>query len=287
MIAVGFFVITVISRQEDGASQCPIKLDPAQACNFDGDQVCKVHAFTWTKETIYALPTLLFGFECHGTMLPIYCDLRRKTKSKMLRIIAFSLGLVAFIYTLTAIWGYKSFFNHTNSEFLETFEFLKFEGFGINFQVMLAKFMMVLVVTFSVPLFCFVFRKSVFLNIRPDEDPEFAHPAAHYGFTITVLAVVYAIVISVDDLKLFFAIGGQISATNLMIVFPSIFYIFVVHTDKKFQLKTIPAWLFITFGIINQTLGTLNIIISEFKNSEHQIPADEMVPHLTNVTASP
>ena len=33
--------------------------------------------------------------------------------------------------------------------------------------------MMVLVVTFSVPLFCFVFRKSVFLNIRPDEDPEF------------------------------------------------------------------------------------------------------------------
>ena len=50
----------------------------AQACHFDGDQVCEVHAFTWTKETIYALPTLLFSFECHGTMLPIYCDLRRK-----------------------------------------------------------------------------------------------------------------------------------------------------------------------------------------------------------------
>ena len=66
----------------------------------------------------------------------------------MLRIIAFSLGLVAFIYTLTAIWGYKSFFNHTNSEFLETFEFLKFDGFAINFQVMLAK------VINSVVLYC-------------------------------------------------------------------------------------------------------------------------------------
>ena len=55
----------------------------AQACNFDGDQVCKVHAFTWTKETIYALPTLLFSFECHGTMLPIYCDLRRKEPIKL------------------------------------------------------------------------------------------------------------------------------------------------------------------------------------------------------------
>ena len=101
MIAVGFFVITVISRQEDGASQCPIKLDrkfiiyklykswlwhiilAAQACNFDGKQVCEVHAFHWTKETIYALPTLLFSFECHGTMLPIYCDLRRKESIKI------------------------------------------------------------------------------------------------------------------------------------------------------------------------------------------------------------
>ena len=53
-------------------------ISAAQACNFDGDQVCEVHAFHWTKETIYALPTLLFSFECHGTMLPIYCDLRRK-----------------------------------------------------------------------------------------------------------------------------------------------------------------------------------------------------------------
>jgi len=88
-------------------------------------------------------------------------------------------------------------------------------------------------------------------------------------------------------LKLFFAIGGQISATNLMIVFPSIFFIFIVHNERKFQLRTIPAWLFITFGVINQTLGTLNIIISEFKNSEHPVQADEIVPHLTNVTASP
>ena len=55
-----------------------LMISAAQACNFDGDQVCEVHAFHWTKETIYALPTLLFSFECHGTMLPIYCDLRRK-----------------------------------------------------------------------------------------------------------------------------------------------------------------------------------------------------------------
>ena len=57
-----------------------------------GEQVCETKAFNWTNQvmsnnsesnliliqSIYALPTLLFGFECHGTMLPIYCDLRRK-----------------------------------------------------------------------------------------------------------------------------------------------------------------------------------------------------------------
>jgi hypothetical protein len=47
------------------------------------------------------------------------------------------------------------------------------------------------------------------------------------------MACVYAIVASVNDLKIFFAMGGQISATNLMIVFPSVFYIFIVHKKRK------------------------------------------------------
>ena len=92
---------------------------------------------------------------------------------------------------------------------------------------------MVLVLIFSAPLFCFVFRKSVFLNLYPDEDPEFASNRLHYGFTFVTMAIVYFIVISVEDLKTFFAIGGQISATNLMIVFPATFYVFVVHRQRK------------------------------------------------------
>ena len=95
------------------------------------------------------------------------------------------------------------------------------------------QFMMVLVVTFSAPLFCFVFRKSVFLNAFPDRDPADVSNLLHYGFTTVTMLVVYIIVVSVTDLKIFFALGGQISATNLMIIFPGCFYVFVVHRTRK------------------------------------------------------
>ena len=95
------------------------------------------------------------------------------------------------------------------------------------------QFMMELVDTFSAPLFCFVFRKSVFLNAFPDRDPADVSNLLHYGFTTVTMLVVYIIVVSVTDLKIFFALGGQISATNLMIIFPGCFYVFVVHRTRK------------------------------------------------------
>ena len=57
----------------------------------------------------------------------------------MLKIIAITLSLVGTIYILTAIFGYRTFYNYTASEFLTAFEYLHFENFGINLQIILAK----------------------------------------------------------------------------------------------------------------------------------------------------
>ena len=57
----------------------------------------------------------------------------------MLKIIAITLSLVGTIYILTAIFGYRTFYNYTASEFLTAFEYLHFENFGINMQIILAK----------------------------------------------------------------------------------------------------------------------------------------------------
>lgn len=279
IVSILFFVGTVISQADNAASQCgnlsyPVGCDHCPHYN----QTCEWLPFTWTHETIYALPTLLFSFECHGTMLPIYCDLRRKSKGKMLKIIATSLTLVVSVYTLTALYGYRSFFNHTSSEFLLMFEYVVFDDETIKVIILLAKFMMVLVVTFSAPLFCFVLRKSVFLNAFPDEDPEDVCAKYHYGFTVIIMAVVYWIVASVDDLKIFFAMGGQISATNLMIVFPSCFYVFICHKHRKFQPKTLIAWLLIAFGVFNQTVGTAYIVYGELSKVEHIDTSHEPQP---------
>ena len=134
-----------------------------------------------------------------------------QSKSKMLKIILCSLTLVVSLYSMTAFYGYKSFVNYTSSEFLLMFEYVHFATQSTQIIILLAKVsttcfsfraifwwlsiraekgknpcffkcycsikwkfkvMIVLVVTFSAPLFCFVLRKSVFINMYPDADPE-------------------------------------------------------------------------------------------------------------------
>lgn len=62
-----------------------------------------------------------------------------KSKGKMLKIIATSLTLVVSVYTLTALYGYRSFFNHTSSEFLLMFEYVVFDDETIKVIILLAK----------------------------------------------------------------------------------------------------------------------------------------------------
>ena len=57
----------------------------------------------------------------------------------MLKIIATSLTLVVTLYTLTALYGYKSFYNFTNSEFLLMFEYVVFDTTTIQIIILLAK----------------------------------------------------------------------------------------------------------------------------------------------------
>ena len=56
-----------------------------------------------------------------------------------MKIILASLLLVVTVYTITAVFGYLSFFNHVNSEFLLMFEYLNFDDVSTKIQVVVAK----------------------------------------------------------------------------------------------------------------------------------------------------
>ena len=56
-----------------------------------------------------------------------------------MKIILASLLLVVSVYTITAVFGYLSFFNHVNSEFLLMFEYLSFDDVSTKIQVVVAK----------------------------------------------------------------------------------------------------------------------------------------------------
>ena len=56
-----------------------------------------------------------------------------------MKIILASLLLVVTVYTITAVFGYFSFFNHVNAEFLLMFEYLKMDSASTEIQVVVAK----------------------------------------------------------------------------------------------------------------------------------------------------
>ncbi|KAK7835898.1 hypothetical protein U0070_003989 [Myodes glareolus] len=73
---VFFALVTVIKKW---SIPCPVALSGIdgvfQISNATDD--CKPKLFHFSKESIYAVPTMAFSFLCHTSILPIYCELQR------------------------------------------------------------------------------------------------------------------------------------------------------------------------------------------------------------------
>ena len=81
-------------------------------------QECIAHKFIINQNTIYAIPMLLFSFMCHGNILSIVAELKSPTRRRMRQLIGGAAIPCTILYTLTALFGYFSYFNRTESMLL-------------------------------------------------------------------------------------------------------------------------------------------------------------------------
>ena len=81
-------------------------------------QECIAHKFIINENTIYAIPMLLFSFMCHGNILSIVAELKSPTRRRMRQLIFGAAIPCTILYTLTALFGYFSYFNRTESMLL-------------------------------------------------------------------------------------------------------------------------------------------------------------------------
>ena len=126
VIVIYKFVITCPVRAYEGAqgffenfqnvsedSRCEIdQVFDANTIEFyekSENQTCNADAFIVNANSAYAIPNMLFAFQCHASSMPIYAELKNKTRSNMLKIAVSAVGAVFSMYVRTSQQKFSAF----------------------------------------------------------------------------------------------------------------------------------------------------------------------------------
>uniref|UniRef100_A0A8D0GSH9 Solute carrier family 38 member 6 n=1 Tax=Sphenodon punctatus TaxID=8508 RepID=A0A8D0GSH9_SPHPU len=204
-------------------------------------------------QSVYAIPTMAFSFLCHTSVLPIYCELRRPSKSRMQNVTNTGIGLSFLVYFVSALFGYLTFYDKVDSELLQGYSrylphdlIITTVRLGILFAVLL-----------TVPLIHFPARKAVVMVF-------FSHlPFSlirHILVTLTLNTIVVLLAVYVPDIRHIFGVVGSTTSTCLLFVFPGLFYLKLSREDFVSRQK-LGACVLLIFGIF---VGVSSLILILF-----------------------
>ncbi|XP_074960261.1 solute carrier family 38 member 6 isoform X1 [Phalacrocorax aristotelis] len=234
---------------------CPLPLssttETLQVSNSTGD--CKAKFFHLSKESAYAIPTMAFSFLCHTSVLPIYCELRSPSKSRMQNVTVTGIGLSFLIYFMSALFGYLTFYDKVDSELLQGYS----KYLPHDILIMTVKVAILFAVLLTVPLIHFPARKAVLMVF-------FSHlPVSwicHILVTLTLNTIVVLFAVYVPDIKNLFGVVGSTTSTCLLFVYPGLFYLKLSREDFLSPQK-IGACALVIFGIC---VGLLSLVLIIF-----------------------
>jgi len=221
-------------------------------------QTCKVDPFVWNSNSVYAVPTMIFSFQCHSSLLHIYSDLRNPTVRRMKSVVGVSLLACLASYMLAAIFGYLTFYNATGAELL----FMYSADDPDNVVVVIARLMVILMAIFTVPLNHFPARKAfneIFFGKKPFSWTR------HLSVMVLLLVTTNLLVIFLPSIRDVFGIAGASAASLLVIILPSLFYVKLIPTPGTSS-KKILAYFYILGGFLFMGYSMSLMIMKWIKN---------------------
>ncbi|KAF1491629.1 putative sodium-coupled neutral amino acid transporter 6, partial [Megadyptes antipodes antipodes] len=235
---------------------CPLPpssaIETLQVSNSTGD--CKAKLFHLSKESAYAIPTMAFSFLCHTSVLPIYCELRSPSKSRMQNVTVTGIGLSFVIYFMSALFGYLTFYDKVDSELLQGYS----RYLPHDIVIMTVKVAILFAVLLTVPLIHFPARKAVLMVF-------FSHlPVSwicHILVTLTLNTIIVLFAMYVPDIKNVFGVVGSTTSTCLLFVYPGLFYLKLSREDFLSPQK-LGACALVIFGICVGLLSLVLIILN-------------------------
>ncbi|XP_075804732.1 solute carrier family 38 member 6 isoform X2 [Microtus pennsylvanicus] len=254
-----FFALVIVIKK--WSIPCPVALSCIdgvfQISNATDD--CKPKLFHFSKESIYAVPTMAFSFLCHTSILPIYCELRSPSKKRMQNVTNTAIALSFLLYYVSALFGYLTFYDRVESELLQGYS----KYLPHDVVVMAVKLCILSAVLLTVPLIHFPARKALMMILFS------SFPFSWIRHSLTTLAlniIIVLLAIYVPDIRNVFGVVGASTSTCLIFVFPGLFYLKLSREDFLSPKKLGALLLLVTGALVGSF--SLALIIFDWVNNE-------------------
>ncbi|XP_062037286.1 solute carrier family 38 member 6 isoform X2 [Lepus europaeus] len=237
-----FFALVIIIKK--WSIPCPLFLNDIeeyfQISNATDD--CKPKLFHFSKESVYAIPTMAFSFLCHTSILPIYCELESPSKKRMQNVTNTAVALSFLIYSLSALFGYLTFYDKVEPELLHGYS----KYLPRDVVVMAVKLCLLFAVLLTVPLIHFPARKALMMIFFSNFPFSWIR---HFLITLALNVTIVLLAIYVPDIRNVFGVVGASTSTCLIFVFPGLFYLKLSREDFLSR-KKLGAFVLLLSGIL-------------------------------------
>ncbi|XP_030006752.1 sodium-coupled neutral amino acid symporter 2 [Sphaeramia orbicularis] len=263
LLCMVFFLIVVIIKKfqipcplsEPANNETVIKTSNVSLPQNYSD-ACTPKYFVFNSQTVYAVPILTFAFVCHPAILPMYEELKDRSRRKMQGVANVSFLAMFIMYLLAALFGYLTFNVHVEPELLHTYS--KFYKFDV--LLLIVRLAVLTAVTLTVPVVLFPIRTSV--NQLLCASKEFSW-IRHTVITVSLLVGTNALVILVPTIRDIFGFIGASAAAMLIFILPSAFYIKLVKKESMKSVQKIGATAFLLCGFLVM-IGSMSLIVLDW-----------------------
>uniref|UniRef100_A0A671VKI3 Solute carrier family 38 member 4 n=1 Tax=Sparus aurata TaxID=8175 RepID=A0A671VKI3_SPAAU len=207
-------------------------------------------------QTAYTVPILAFAFVCHPEVLPIYSELKDRSRKKMQNVSNLSILTMLIMYMLSALFGYLTFYDNVEAELLHTFT----KVYKFDTMLLMVRLAVLTAVTLTVPIVLFPIRSSITTLLFSGREFSWTR---HMLIAAAILAFNNMLVIFVPTIRDIFGFIGSSAATMLIFILPAAFYIRLVKSVPFRSPQKIGATVFLVVGVVFM-IGSLSLIVLDW-----------------------
>lgn len=249
-------IALMLNETVNGTLMQPAAFAHGSAVNETLHESCKPRYFIFNSQTVYAVPILTFSFVCHPAVLPIYEELKGRSRRRMMNVSKISFFAMFLMYLLAALFGYLTFYEHVESELLHTYSTVM----ETDVLLLIVRLAVLVAVTLTVPVVIFPIRSSITHLLCAAKDFSWWR---HSLITVSILAFTNLLVIFVPTIRDIFGFIGASAAAMLIFILPSAFYIKLVKKEPMASVQKIGALLFLLSGVVVMA-GSMALIVLDW-----------------------